>query len=172
MRKKMISIFLIALLLLGSMALASCKKSPEEVAAEEEPLETIDIDEFLEEEESEDDFDASDLDDPAYDNEGDEVTVTKVGHKEEDFYGSWSATSQLSHHLYGNADFTINKDGSWKGNVTDEDFSGDWEYKNEAVVIKSDDELINYRLFFVEDGNLMFEDLDKEDMIPLVLKKK
>jgi hypothetical protein len=40
------------------------------------------------------------------------------------------------------------------------------------MVITSDNGLINYRLFFVEDGNLMFEDLDDPDMASLVLKKQ
>lgn len=167
MRKKIISVLLIALLLLSSMVFAACKKS-----AEEEETETIDIDEIMEEEMEEDDFEVDDSDDPAYDNEADGVELVEVGHQQEDFYGNWSAKSQLAHHLFGNADFTINEDGTWKGNIVDEDFQGKWTYENEALYIKSDDNLINYKLFYVEDGSLMFQDQDNPDMVALVLKKQ
>ena len=170
MRKKIISVLLIALLLLSSMMmLASCKKSAEE---EEEAVETVDMDEILDEEAAEDDFEASDSDDPAYDNEADGAEPILAAHAQEDFYGSWSAESQLAHHLFGNADFTINEDGTWTGNIVDEDFQGNWTYDGEAINIKSDDKLINYKLFFVEDGSLMFQDQDNPDMVALVLKKQ
>lgn len=167
MRKKTFSLLMIALLLLSSMVFAACKKS-----ADEEDLESIDLDELMEEEQANDDFEVDDSDDPAYDNESDGVELVEVGHQQEDFYGSWSAKSQLAHHLFGNADFTINEDGTWTGNVVDEDFQGKWTYENEALFIKSDDDLINYKLFYVEDGSLMFQDQDNPDMVALVLKKQ
>lgn len=170
MRKKIISLLLIASLLLSCMALAACKKSAEE----EEPVETADIDELIDEAEgTEEEFDGPpDYEDPAYDNEADGAEPVMVAHDQADFYGSWSAESQLAHHLFGNADFTINEDGSWKGNIVDEDFQGKWTYADGAITIKSDDKLINYKLFFVEDGNLMFQDQDNPDMVALVLKKQ
>ena len=167
MRKKIISVLLIALLLLSSMVFAACKKS-----ADEEATDTVDIDELMEQEAEADDFVPDDPDDPAYDNEADGAEIVKVGHKQEDFYGSWSAKSQQAHHLFGNADFTINEDGSWTGNIVEEDFQGKWIYEDESVIIMSDDGLINYRLFYVQDGSMMFEDLDDTDLTPLVLKKQ
>jgi len=168
MRKKIISVLLIALLLLSSMVFAACKKD-----ADKEDIESVDIDELIDEAEGEDEWDGpDDSEDPAYDNEMDGAEIVEVGHVQEDFYGSWSAKSQLAHHLLNNADFTINEDGTWTGNVVDEDFSGKWVYADESMVITSDNGLINYRLFFVEDGNLMFEDLDDPDMASLVLKKQ
>lgn len=171
MRKKIISILLIASLLLSSMALAACKKSAEEDAEE---VETTDIDELIEEAEGdEEEFDGpSDSEDPAYDNEADGAEIVQVSHEEADFYGDWSAKSQTAHHLFGNADFSIKKDGTWTGNIVDEDFQGKWTYADGEITIKSDDDLINYKLFFVEDGNLMFQDQDNPDMIALVLKKQ
>ena len=172
MRKKIISVLLIALLLLSSMVLAACKKNADADAVAEEEVESVDIDDLIEEAEGEDDFEADDSDDPAYENETDGVELVEIGHVQEDFYGSWSAKSQLAHHLFGNADFTINEDGTWKGNVVDEDFKGKWTYEDEALYIRSDDGLINYKLFYVEDGSLMFLDQDNPDMVALVLKKQ
>lgn len=168
MRKKIISVLLIALLLLSSMVFAACKKD-----TDDEDIESVDIDELIDEAEGEDEWDGpDDSEDPAYDNEMDGAEIVEVGHVQEDFYGSWSAKSQLAHHLLNNADFIINEDGTWTGNVVDEDFTGKWVYADESMVITSDNGLINYRLFFVEDGNLMFEDLDDPDMASLVLKKQ
>ena len=167
MRKKIISVLLIALLLLSSMVFAACKKS-----SDEEATDTVDIDELMEEEAEADDFVPDNPDDPAYQNEEDGAEIVRVSHQQEDFYGTWSARSELAHHLFGNADFTINKDGSWTGNIVDEDFEGKWMYEDGALVIKSSDDLINYRLFYVKDGNMMFEDIDDPDLVPLVLKKQ
>lgn len=169
MRKKLFSVLLIALLLLSSMVFASCNK-----ASDDEEVESVDIDELIDEAEGEDEeWDGpSDFEDPAYENEADGAQPVLVGHPQEDFYGSWSATSQQAHHLFGNADFEIKEDGTWTGNIVDEDFQGKWTHDGEAIVIKSDDKLINYKLFFVEDGNLMFQDQDNEDMIALVLKRQ
>ena len=168
MRKKIISVLLIALLLLSSLVFAACKKS-----SDEDVSDTVDIDELMEEEAEADEWDGpDDSEDPAYVNEMDGAEIVRVGHNQEDFYGSWSAKSQQAHHLFGNADFTINKDGSWTGNIVEEDFQGKWIYEDESVIIKSDDGLINYRLFYVQDGNMMFEDLDDANLTPLVLKKQ
>ena len=161
---------MIALLLLSSMAFAACNKSDDE---EDEALQEVDIDELIDEAEGEDEWDGpADYEDPAYDNEADGAEIVLVAHPEEDFYGSWSAKSQQAHHLFGNADFVINEDGTWTGNVVDEDFQGKWTYDGEAITIKRDDKLINYKLFYVTDGNLMFQDQDNVEMMALVLKKQ
>lgn len=114
----------------------------------------------------------SDLNDPAFKNEEDGAEPVSVKHDEEDFMGKWSATSEHAKFLFGNVDLKISDDGSWSGNITEENFSGKWKYDGTGIVIKSDDGLINYSLFFVTDGTLMFNDNDDPDMTPLVLKKK
>ena len=166
MRKKMISILLIASLLLSSMALAACKKSSDD----EEKAASVDIDELAEEVESEDDYVDPDPDDPAYDNELDGAEPVMTAHDENDFYGKWSATSERAHYVFGNVDLVISDDGTWSGNIVEEDFSGKWEYKDSSLYITSSDDLIKWNLFFVEDGSLMFKDLDDPDLAPLVLK--
>lgn len=113
-----------------------------------------------------------DSDDPAYDNEMDGAELVTVPHDEEDYYGKWKATSQQSEYLFGNVDLKINEDGSWSGNITEENFKGKWRYVKSGLQIKDSEGLINWELFFVADGNLMFKDLDDPDLTPLVLKKQ
>ena len=166
MRKKIISVLLIALLLLSSMVFAACKKNADE------DEEYYDIDELIEESGEADDYDYddSDMDDPAFENEMDGAEPVMTAHDEKDFYGKWSATSNRAHYLFNNVDLVINEDGTWSGNIVEEDFSGTWEYKESSLFITSSDKIINWNLFFVEDGSLMFKDLDDPDRAPLVLK--
>ena len=72
--------------------------------------------------------------------------------------------------MFGNVDLVINEDGTWTGNIVEEDFSGTWEYVDSSLNITSSDNLIKWNLFYVEDGSLMFKDLDDPDLAPLVLK--
>ena len=167
MRKKIISLLLIASLLLSCMALAACKKSAEE---DEEKTASVDIDELAEDVESEDDYVDPNPDDPAYENELDGAEPVMTAHDEKDFYGKWSATSEHAHYVFGNVDLVIGDDGTWSGNIVEEEFNGTWEYKDSSLYITSSDNLIKWNLFFVEDGSLMFKDLDDPDLAPLVLK--
>ena len=114
----------------------------------------------------------SDFDDPAFENEMDGAELVVVPHKEKDFYGKWATASQQAEYLFGNVELKIDKDGSWSGNITDEKFKGKWQYTDSGLRIKDKEGIINWELFFVEDGSLMFKDLDDPDLTPLVLKKK
>lgn len=167
MRKKMISILMIALLLLSSMVFAACRKE-----VDEDKTASVDIDELADDIESEDDYVDPNPDDPAYDNELDGAEPVMTVHEEKDFYGKWSATSERAHYVFGNVDLVINDDGTWSGNIVEEDFSGTWEYEDSGLFIKSSDGLIDWNLFFVEDGSLMFKDLEDPDLAPLVLKAR
>lgn len=118
------------------------------------------------------DREASDFDDPAYDNESDEAELVTMPHEKEDYIGAWSAMSEQSKYLFGNVDLKIYEDGNWSGNITEENFNGKWRYTNSSVMITDTEGLIRWRLFFVADGSLMFEDLDDPDLTPLVLKKR
>lgn len=113
-----------------------------------------------------------DYDDPAYDNEADEAELVEIPHEKDDYIGSWSAMSEQAKYLFGNVDLKIYKDGNWSGNITEESFNGKWKYTNSSVIIVDSEGIIRWRLFFVSDGSLMFEDLDDPDLTPLVLKKR
>lgn len=160
MYKKILSLTLIFLLITGALMFTACSKANDNNSGDTEAEEMAE-EEFVE-------YD----DDPVLDNESDEAELTLVGHEEKDFYGSWSATSEQAHYLFGNVDLVINEDGTWSGNIVEEDFSGKWTYEDSTLMIKSSDELINWQLFFVEDGSLMFKDLDDPDLTPLVLRRQ
>ena len=157
MNKKLLSVFLILLLSLSAFAFTSCSL----FGGEDERDDSYSTEETL-----------PDLDDPALVNEEDGAEPVTVTHDEEDFVGKWSATSEHAQFLFGNVDLKINEDGTWSGNITEEKFSGKWHYNGTGITIKDNGGLINFNLFFVQDGTLMFKDNDDPDMAPLVLKKK
>ena len=105
-------------------------------------------------------------DDPTYNNEGEDATYKEVKAKEDDFIGKWEAASDKAAYLYGNINLQINKGGTWKGNITDEDFNGTWKYNGTGITINS--EIFNADLFFTDDGVLNIRDQDyPEDILVL-----
>lgn len=117
--------------------------------------------------EMQDGSDMEDFDDEDYDNgivfeeESEDAVLNFKPSKREDFYGSWEATSGQAMYLYGNADITIKENGTWKGNLADEDVSGTWEFDGTAVKLSSD--LYNASLSFTEDGKLIMQEDRAED---------
>lgn len=108
----------------------------------------------------------ADIDDPTYNNEGEDATYKEVKAKEDDFIGNWEAASDKAAYLYGNINLQINKGGTWKGNITDEDFNGTWKYNGTGITINS--EIFNADLFFTDDGVLNIRDQDyPEDILVL-----
>ncbi len=110
----------------------------------------------------------NDFDNPAYDNEMEDAEVKETNAAEDAFYGKWTATSNRAHYLYGNIDLEIKNDGSWTGNITEEDYSGTWSYNGEYITLESD--LVNCDLFFAEDGQLMFRDHTFPDDLVVLTK--
>lgn len=80
----------------------------------------------------------------------------KMNQKEDSFYGRWVATSEQAEYLYGNLEITINEDGTFTGNVTDEDFGGNWE-KTETG-IKFESEILSGELFFGDKCKMVIYD--------------
>lgn len=110
-----------------------------------------------------------DYDHPEYANEDEEAVVTEQKSAQEKFYGKWIAKSDRAEYLYGNIEITINPNGTWTGNITDENHNGKWKYNGTGLTLAS--EWINCDLFFAQDGNLMFRDKDApEDLIVLFSK--
>lgn len=110
----------------------------------------------------------SDIENPVYNNEQDGAEIRETKADVAKFYGNWEASSDKAKYLYGNLNLKINKDGTWSGNITEEDFSGKWATNGTGITLSS--EIINCDLFYTEDGSLMFRDHDfPED--PLVLTK-
>ena len=105
----------------------------------------------------------TDFDHPEYANEQEEADVKEKKSPPEDFVGRWTAKSDRAEYLYGNIDLTISESGKWSGNITEEDFSGDWEYNGTGITLSSD--IINADLFFATDGVLMFRDADNPEIL-------
>ena len=155
MKRRITALMLILMMILSVAALTACGKKGEDPDADIEGTTEYEQDYIDSLTEIENDG-PSDYDQPKYDSEEDGAEVVKKEHPAEDFYGSWKATSKRSAYMYGNVDITIKEDGTWNGNVTEEDFHGKWTYDNGAVVIKDSEDIIDFTLFYNDDGYLMF----------------
>lgn len=173
MKNKKYMIFIIALIAMlaaASMAFVSCSKdkadntADTETAAEEEEENVVDTNESFE-------------NGIVFDEEEEGADIVKVEAPDEDFFGSWEATSDMANYLYGNFDITINDDGTWKGNITETDFTGKWTKEGKDLHVVSDDGDIDLTFAFTESGSLVMqrdvsdEDGD-EDFVNTVLTKK
>ena len=161
MKKRITAMLLIFALILSVMAMTACKKdSSDETTG----------DAFLESQMDPDYEEESDFDQPKYDSEGDGAEVVKEDHDVLDFIGLWDATSHRSAYIYGNVSLNIREDGTWKGNITEEDFHGKWTYDNGEIVIKDSEGIIDFTLFYNSDGYLMFKN-NEEPEDAFVLEK-
>ncbi len=75
---------------------------------------------------------------------------------EENFYGTWKATSSDAENLYGHLIITINDDGTFDADVTDEKFSGTWKKSNMGITYTSD--LMSGKIYFGETLDMVIED--------------
>lgn len=162
MKKRITALFLIFALVLSVMAMTACSKD----SSDDEEYE----DAFLESQMDPDYENDNDFDQPKYDSEGDGAEVVKVNHDVQDFIGLWDATSHRSAYMYGNVALNIKEDGTWKGNITEEDFHGKWKYENGEVVIKDSEGIIDFTLFYNSDGYMMFKN-NEEPEDAFVLEK-
>ena len=86
------------------------------------------------------------------------------------YAGSWEATSDQAVYLYGNVDITINGDGTWKGNITEEDCVGTWEDLGDHLHMVCD--LFSFDLAFETGGNLIMTETGSDYVLNTVLTKK
>lgn len=82
------------------------------------------------------------------------------------FFGSWSATSEKAKYFYGNLDISINEDGTFTANITEEDISGTWTKTDYGIHFDSES---FYGIMYYGDGCKMI--LDEDDM-KIVMKKR
>ena len=86
----------------------------------------------------------------------------------ESFIGKWSATSSEAQNLYGNLEITINEDGTFEGNVTDEDISGTWTKTDKGISYKCD--LMGGSMYYGDHGKMVIEDNENGD-VKVVMNK-
>ena len=165
--KKFICIMLVAVM---SIFLISCgsKKAPAEEPAEDDTEITMDdIEEMMESEDE--DYDNGIV----FEEEADGAEIVTQKKSVEDFIGSWEVTSGQAKYQYGNVDLTINEDGTWTGNVTEEDFEGKWKESGDGILLTCD--VFEFALAFTDKGVLVMQ-YDPEDetgeLVTSVLTKK
>lgn len=113
----------------------------------------------------------------SFDEEEEGADIVKVEAPDEDFYGAWTATSGMALYLYGNIDITIKEDGTWSGNITEEDMSGTWTREGTDLHVVSDDGDIDFLFAFTESGSLVMQrdtadEGEEADYVNTVLTKK
>lgn len=84
------------------------------------------------------------------------------------FYGSWVGNTERAKFMYGNLEITINEDGTWTGNITDESIEGTWEKTNNGLKLKSD--IIPFNFVYSSNGNYVLQ--EEDDAVRVVLTKK
>ena len=94
-----------------------------------------------------------------------EKKAIELNKSEENFYGTWKATSDNAEMLYGHLNITIDEDGTFDADVTDEIFSGTWEKIDGGIEYHS--VLMNGQLFYGKKCKMVIEDSD----IKVTLKK-
>jgi len=132
---------------------------------DDEEIDMSALDKIIEEE--------SDIDnDVEFDEESEGAQLRFRKAAEDDFMGTWVATSGQAEFMYGNVTINILPLNKWTANIAEEDFNGTWEYDDGYLVMTS--ELINLRLSFTSTGTLvMQEDRDGSgEYINTVLTRK
>lgn len=103
--------------------------------------------------------------------EGSQVHTEKSG--PEGFIGSWTAKSGQAAYFYGNVDIKIDTNGTWKGNITEEELRGKWIEKDGGLYLTS--EIFNCTLKKSPEGHLIMqediEDSDEEGVIVVLTRK-
>lgn len=87
-----------------------------------------------------------------------EKKAEELNEDEDNFYGTWKATSDNAEMLYGHLTITINEDGTFDADVTDEKFSGIWTKVDGGLEYTS--ELMNGQLFYGKKCRMVIEDSD------------
>lgn len=165
--KKMLCMILAVTMVL---LLAGCKSKSdtEETAGTPEESE-ITMEDIMEDEMAQE----QDFDNGIYFDEEDDGAEIVTSKKSTDSYvGSWEATSGQAMYQFGNVDFDIKDDGTWTGNVSDEDLEGKWKETGEGIHLTSD--LLDCDLVFTDNNVLVmrYSPDDDGEYLNAVLSKK
>lgn len=102
--------------------------------------------------------------------EDDDAKLVIVDKDPSEFYGSWTATSDKAIYLYGNIDITVNENGTWTGNITDEKLGGKWEKVDDHLHMVS--ELFSFDLEFESSGELILKETGDDYTFNTVMTRK
>ncbi|MCQ2546191.1 MAG: hypothetical protein MJ161_01415 [Clostridia bacterium] len=145
-RKNMLSIMLAIVMILSmSLVFGACGSDNEDdqtATAEEQTTEAVDPE-------------AAEL----------QAKAIEMNKDEKNFLGTWVATTANAEYWYGHLEITINEDGTFDADVTDEKFSGTWEKIDGGIRYES--ELMNGTLFYGKRCRMVIDDQD----VKVTLKK-
>lgn len=122
----------------------------------------------------EDDPTTKDYDNGIYfDEETEDAAIETKKASENEFIGSWEATSGQAAYLYGNVELKIETNGKWTGTITDEPLKGRWQKQGDGLYLTS--EIFNCTLTFTSDGTLImqedYEETDEEAPVVVLTRK-
>ena len=84
------------------------------------------------------------------------------------FVGTWVANTDKAKYMYGNVKITINEDGTWEGNITDEDIQGEWKRSGDGIKLTSD--VIPFNMIYSSNNNVLLQETD--DAVRVVLTRQ
>ena len=163
MKRKYISILLILMMALGLFA--ACSKKDESPKPSGDVYESAEG--LVDEEGNIIEQEANGI---AFDEEDENAKVVLVKKEPSEFYGSWTATSDKAIYLYGNLDITVNPDGTWKGNITEENLGGKWKQVGDHLHM--DNEMFSFDLAYESSGKLLLIETGEDADFKTVLTKK
>lgn len=85
------------------------------------------------------------------------------------FVGHWVAEGEKAEYMYGNVEITINKDGTWDGNITEEVIHGKWTREGDGIRLTSD--VIPFNMVYSSNSNMILQEVENPE-IKVVLTKK
>ena len=106
-----------------------------------------------------------------YEEEMDGADIQYTKEDTSEFVGEWVADSDMANQLYGNVDIKINDDHTWSGNITDDEYSGEWTESENGIEIKVG--FHDFGLAFSDSGNLVMTRYipDGEDVYTVLVRK-
>ena len=84
------------------------------------------------------------------------------------FVGHWVAEGEKAEYMYGNVDIIIREDGTWDGNITEEEIHGKWTREGDGIRLTSD--VIPFNMVYSTNNNVILQETD--DAVRVVLTKK
>lgn len=85
----------------------------------------------------------------------------------DNFIGTWKASSSEAENLYGSLEFTINEDGTFEADVTEEHFTGTWTKVDQGISYTG--ELMKGSMYYGDFGKMVIE--NKEDGVRVVVNR-
>ncbi len=142
---------------------AACKSSSDDSASGdvESQVEELTEDELAEMPEGEDTI---------YPEEVEGAVIEKVETDPAKYVGKWEGKSFNAVELYGNLEITVNKNGTWSANITDDKLNGTWEDKGDHLHMTSDQ--FSFDLAFDKEGALVMIEGEGDDELHTVLEKQ